>query len=178
MTRKHPLWVLAIVSNMSPAWKESPEDIIQLAIQVIKEENLYDIKELTLSDTKLLAIQRYLVREMFVFDISNEDYDPEKGHLSEQNQLSVVVIHLSNRKIASRPHPGKCARINETVRHLHDANGFGSIPPFIENHTSGTPPNYPNPRSLRRNGSPLQSAVIMSIVACTWQFIVADIVTF
>lgn len=154
MTRKHPLRVLAIVSNKSPAWKQSPEDIIQLAIQVINEKSLYDQKEITLSDTKLLAIQRYLVREMFVFDISNDDYDPEKGHLSEQNQLPVVVIHLSDRKIASKPHPGECARINETVRHLHDANGFGSIPPFIENHTWGTPPNYPNPRSLRCSGPP------------------------
>lgn len=145
MTGNNPLRVLAIVSNKSPAWKQSPEDIIQFAIQVIKEKSLYDEKEITLSGTKLLAIQRYLVREMFVFDISNEDYDPEKGHLPEQNQLPVVVVHLSDREIASKPHPGECARINETVRHLHDANGFGSIPPFIENHTSGTPPTYPNP---------------------------------
>ncbi|KAL5338249.1 hypothetical protein BJX70DRAFT_367550 [Aspergillus crustosus] len=154
MTRKHPLRVLAIVSNKSPAWQQPSEEIMQLTIQVINKESLYGQEEITLSNTNLLAIQYYRVREMFVFDISNEDYNAEKGHLSEQNQLPVIVIHLSDRKIASQPHPGECARINETVRHLHDANGFGSIPPFIENHTSGTPPNYPNPRSLRRSGTP------------------------
>lgn len=154
MTEKNPLRVLAIVSNKSPVWKRPPEDIIQLAIQVVNEENLYDAKTTTAPDTKLLAIQRYLVRQMFVFDISNEDYDPEKGHLSEQNKLPVVVIHLSDRKIASKPHPGECARINETIRYLDDANGWGAIPPFIEIHTSGNPPNYPNPRSLRRSGTP------------------------
>jgi hypothetical protein len=151
MTGKHPMRVLAIVSNKSPAWQQTPEDIIRLAIQIVNDENLYDESEISFSDARLLAIQRYLVREMFVFDISNEDYDPQRGHLPEQNQLPVVVIHLSDRTIASKPHPGECARINETVRHLHDANGFGSLPPFIENHTLGTPPNYPNPRSLRHS---------------------------
>jgi hypothetical protein len=154
MTKKEPLRVLAIVSEKSPVWKQSAEKIIETAIRVISEENIYDAKEITLSDTRLLAIQYYLTREWFVFDIANQDYDPTKGHLSEINKLPVVVIHLSDREIASKPHPGECARINETIRHLHDANGLGSIPPFIENHTLGTPPNYPNPRSLRRSGTP------------------------
>ncbi|EED21224.1 conserved hypothetical protein [Talaromyces stipitatus ATCC 10500] len=154
MNAKRPLRVLTIVSNKSPAWEQSPEGIIQFALRVIAENNLYDVTEISVSNTKLLAIQYYRVRKMFVFDISNESYDPAKGHLPEENELPVVVIHLSNRNIASRPHPGECARINETVRYLHDANGFGSTPPFVENHTSGTPPNYPNPRSLRRSGAP------------------------
>jgi hypothetical protein len=153
MMANHALRVLAIVSNKSSAWKQSPDEIIRIATQVINEADVYEPKRITLSDTKLLAIQRYLVREMFVFDIWNEDYDPEKGHLPEQNQLPVIVIHLSDRTIVSKPHPGECTRINENIRYLHDANGVGSLPPFIENHTSQSPPNYPNPRSLKNSGT-------------------------
>jgi hypothetical protein len=150
----NPLRALTIVSNKSPAWEQSPEDIIQFTLQVIAENNLYNVSEITVSDTKLLAVQYYRVRKMIVFDIKNERYDPTKGHLPEENELPVIVIHLSNKNIASQPHPGECARINETVRYLHDANGFGSTPPFVENHTSGSPPSYPNPRSLRRSRDP------------------------
>lgn len=125
---------------------------------MINEEILYDIKETTVSDTKLLAIQYYRVREMFMFDILNQNYDPIKGHLSEQNELPIVVIYLSDRKVASRPYPSECARINKTIRHLYNANSLGSIPPFIKNHTTGIPLNYLNPRNLRRSEGPNKGA--------------------
>ncbi|QKX61626.1 uncharacterized protein TRUGW13939_08778 [Talaromyces rugulosus] len=154
MSAKHPLRVLAIVSDKSQTWEQSPEEIIPFTLRVIAENNLCDVTEISVSDTTLLAIQYYRTRKMFIFDILNEHYDAAKGHRPEDNELPVVVIHLSNRNIASQPHPEECARINETVRYLHDANGFGSTPPFVEDHTSGTPPNYPNPRSLTRSVPP------------------------
>lgn len=157
MNTKHPLRVLAIVSNKTRAWEQSPEEIIQSTLQVLADKNLYDTTEISESDTRFLAVQYYRARRMLVFDILNESYDAAKGHLPEQNKLPVIVVFLSDRKnIASRPHPGECARINETVRFLHDANGFGSTPPFIENHL-GTPPNYPDPRSLTYSGGPRAS---------------------
>jgi hypothetical protein len=154
MNTKRPLRVLTIVSNKSQIWEQSPEEIIPFTLQVIAEKRLYDVTGISVSDTTLLAIQCYCTRKMFVFDILNERYDAAKGHLPEENNLPVIVIHLSNRNIASQPHPEECARINETIRYLHDANGFGSTPPFVEDHTSGTPPNYPNPRSLSRSVPP------------------------
>lgn len=154
MNTKHPLRVLAIVSDKTQAWEQSLEEIIQSTLQIIADKNLYNTAEISASDTRLLAIQNYHVRKMLVFDILNESYDAAKGHLPEQNKLPVIVVFLNDRKnIASRPHPGECARINETVRFLHDANGFGSTPPFIENHL-GTPPSYPNPRCLTHSGGP------------------------
>lgn len=154
MNTRYPLRVLTIVSNTSKTWEQSPAEIISRALQVIAKKKLYETG-ISESDTTLLAIQYYRTRKWFVFDILNERYDPARGHRPEDNALPVVVIHLSNREdIASRPHPEECARINEIVRHLHDANGFGSTPPFIEDHTSGTPPNYPNPRSLTHSPSP------------------------
>lgn len=166
MNTKHPLRVLTIIWNKSEAWEQSPEEIIQFSLQAIADKNLYDITEISASDTKLLTIQNHRTRKIFGFDIRNESYDAAKGHLPEQNKLPVVVVHLGGREnIAFQPRPAECARINENVRFLHDANGFGSTPPFIENHL-GTPPSYPNARCQTHSGekSKTQLGVPESIV--------------
>lgn len=154
MPQGNPLRVLVIVSDYSPFWTQvcdSLESLIPIAMQVIKDNNLYDAKANNIPDTRLLAIQKYRVRILFVFDISNKDYDAALGHLAEQNKLPVVVVHLSSREIAYEPHPGTRERINKDIAFYHDANGLGATPPFFEDHTLETPPTYPNPRSLRNS---------------------------
>ncbi|CDM29650.1 unnamed protein product [Penicillium roqueforti FM164] len=112
----------------------------------------YDVQEDDTPDTRLLAIQKWRVCTLFIFDISNNYWDPTLGHLAEQNKLPVVVAHLSRRKVAYKPHPGTRERINKDVAFFHDANGFGGTPPFIEDHTLESPPVYSNSRSLVNSG--------------------------
>ena len=146
------LYVLVIVSNQSPFWIQacdSPEGLIPIAIQVIKDSKLYDAQEDGTPDTRLLAIQKWRIRTHFIFDLSNKDYDPALGHLAEQNKLPVVVAHISRRQVAYKPHPGSGERINnKDVAFFHDANGFEGTPSFIEDHILESPPVYSNPRSL------------------------------
>lgn len=100
-----------------------------------------------------LAIQRWNVRVLFTFDISNIDYDVDLGHKPEekQNNLPVVVVHLSKSHIVYEANSGTRERLNKDIAFLHDANGYGAILPFIEDHTLDSPPEYPNPRSLTHN---------------------------
>ena len=41
--------------------------------------------------------------------------------------------------------------MNRDIAFLHDANGYGAIPSFIEDHTLESPPEYLNPLSLTQN---------------------------
>jgi hypothetical protein len=156
MAPENPLRVLVIVSNLSPSWTQacnSPESLVPLAIQLIKEKTSYDALGDTLPDTRLLAIQRWNVRVLFTFDISNIDYDVDLGHKPEekQNNLPVVVVHLSKSHIVYEANSGTRERVNKDIAFLHDANGYGAVLPFIEDHTLDSPPEYPNPRSLTHN---------------------------
>lgn len=156
MTQENFLRVLVIVSNRSSFYTQacdSSESLISIAIQVIEDSKLYDAQNNDKPDTRLLAIQKYRVRIFFVFDISNKDYDAALAHLAEQNNLPVVVAYLSSSQIADKPHPGTRERINIDVAFLHDANGHGATPPFFEDHTVESPPEYLNPRSLTRPAS-------------------------
>lgn len=153
--------VLVHVSDKSPHWIQacrwsascdSQNDLALLAVRLIGEEKLYDAQGET-PDIRLLAIRKYRARIFFVIDISNKDYDAKLGHFPEQkqNSLPVIVVHLSRQEAIYKANPGQTKTVNEDVVHLHDCNGDGSIPPFIEDHTLEMPPEYPNPRSLRRN---------------------------
>lgn len=101
MTQENPLRVLVILSNRNPSWAEAcnlPEWLIPLAVQLLKENGIHDTRGDTPPDTRLLAIQRWNVRVLFTFDISNRDYDVNLGHEigEKQNNLPVVVVHLSS----------------------------------------------------------------------------------
>lgn len=150
------LRVLVIVSNLSPHWTQagnSPKSLIPLTIQLIKENGLYNAQRNTPPDTRLLATQRWNVRVLFTFDISNRDYDVDLGHKPEQKQngLAVAVVHLSRTRIVYIANFGIRERVNGDVAFLHYANGHGVNPPFVEDHTLGSPPEYLNPRSLTQN---------------------------
>lgn len=150
MSRESALRVLVIVSNRSSLWHQacnSPEDLISPAMEVLEQHGLFDRPRDTQADTLFLAIQKWAVRLLFVFDISNKDYNTELGHLPEQNNLRVVVVHFSSKQIAYEPRQAERERVNGDIARLHDANGYGAIPPFIEDHTKGSPV-YFNPRSI------------------------------
>ncbi|KAJ5241549.1 uncharacterized protein N7469_003140 [Penicillium citrinum] len=144
------LRVLVIVSQRSPLLskaRESPQDLILPALRVLKKNQL--IQEPILpSQTRLLAGQNWRTRTFLVFDIANTDYDVMLGHLPEHNQLPVVVAHFSKTKTAYMANAVISRRVNHDVGMLHNANGFDALPPYIEDHTSGNPPAYQNPRDI------------------------------
>lgn len=144
------LRVLVIVSQRSTLLnkaRESPQDLIAPALHVLKKNQLTQ-EPVLLSQTKLLAGQNWRTRSFLVFDIANTDYDVMLGHLPEHNQLPVVVAHFSKKKTGYMANPVVSRRVNHDVGMLHNANGFNALPPFIEDHTSGKPPSYRNPRDI------------------------------
>lgn len=144
------LRVLVIVSQRSAYLskaRESPHDLISPALRVLMKNQLTK-EPVPLSQTRLLAVQNWRTRSFLVFDIANADYDVMLGHLPEHNQLPVVVAHFSKKKTGYMANPVVSRRVNHDVGMLHNANGFEALPPFIEDHTSGKPPAYRNPRDI------------------------------
>ncbi|PTU18770.1 hypothetical protein P175DRAFT_0559597 [Aspergillus ochraceoroseus IBT 24754] len=92
---------------------------------------------------KLFA--RWLAHVFLVFDIANTDYDPEKGHLADQNNLPVAIVRFGKHVQVYRASQPTQKQVNNDISRAHNLNGIGSIPPFVEDHASGTP-HYLNPR--------------------------------
>ena len=153
MVRETPLRVLVTVSHESPFWSRSCHSLIPHIIQLLKDKKLYESNGDTPPDTKLLAIKKWKTRIFFTFDISNEDYDFDSGHKPEekQNNLPAVVVYLGKGQKVYEATLGMRNRINEEMAFLHDANGYDAVLPFFEDHTLMSPPEYPNPRSLKRH---------------------------
>lgn len=70
--------------------------------------------------------------------------------LPKQNKPPAIVVHLSSSQISFEPHSRTRRRVNKDVAFFHNANGLGSVPPFIEGNTLRSPPEYPNFRILRK----------------------------
>ncbi|KAJ5626362.1 hypothetical protein N7510_002671 [Penicillium lagena] len=86
----NPVRVLVIVSQRSSRWKKvqnRAEDIVPSAMRLLQNKNLGNGFHATVSDAKLLAVQKWRTRTFIVFDICNTAYDAKLGHLPEQNQL-------------------------------------------------------------------------------------------
>lgn len=150
MTHSGPLRVLVIVSQRSSLYTKtntSSEEIVPLAMRLLKKRNMWKATDRT-TETKLLAVQKWRSRAFLVFDTANEAYDAKLGHLPEHNQLPVVVAHFSKKKAAYPANSWVSEQVNHDVAMLHNANGFGSVPPFMEDHTLGTPPAYHSPRDI------------------------------
>ncbi|KAJ5114330.1 hypothetical protein NUU61_000089 [Penicillium alfredii] len=151
MAPSGPLRVLVIVSQRSPLLakaRDSPGDLLPVAVQLLKSNNVYSTREESLPQTKLLAMQIFRTRIFFVFDIANASYNARLGHLPEHNQIPVAVVHFSKKRSAYAANPWVSRRVNRDIALLHNANGFGAVPPFVEDHTLGKPPQYLNPRDL------------------------------
>ncbi|OOQ86923.1 hypothetical protein PEBR_19195 [Penicillium brasilianum] len=145
-----PLRVLVIISQRSSLYPKSnstPEEIIPLAMRLLKKRKMWKATDYPTA-TKLLAVQKWRSRAFLVFDIANETYDAKLGHLPEHNQLPVVVAHFSKKKAAYPANSWVSQQVNHDVAMLHNANGFDAVPPFMEDHTLGTPPAYHSPRDI------------------------------
>ncbi|KAJ5382228.1 hypothetical protein N7517_000139 [Penicillium concentricum] len=150
MSQGNPLRVLVIVSHRSSQISKAqnnPEALIPKAIRLLKASHLYTPQE-DHPTTKLVAAQKWQTRVFFVFDICHATYDANLGHLPEQNKLPVAVVHLSKKNTAYVANAWLSKRVNRDVALFHNANGFGAVPPFIEDHTVGKPPKYVNPRDI------------------------------
>ncbi|KAJ5682948.1 hypothetical protein N7462_006113 [Penicillium macrosclerotiorum] len=150
MTHPGPLRVLVIVSQRSTLFTKthiSPEDLLPLALRLLKKSNIRRMPD-AMTETRLLAVQKWRSRTFLVFDIANAHYDASLGHLPEQNQLPVVVAHFSKKKSAYPASSWVSQRVNHDVAMLHNANGFQAVPPFMEDHTTGEPPTYHSPRDI------------------------------
>ncbi|KAJ5826612.1 hypothetical protein N7447_003375 [Penicillium robsamsonii] len=150
MSQGKPLRVLVIVSHRSSQISKAqnnPEALLPKAIRLLKASHIYTPQE-DHPATKLVAAQKWRTRVFFVFDICHTTYDAKLGHLPEQNKLPVAVVHLSKRNTAYVANAWLSKRVNRDIALFHNANGFGAVPPFIEDHTVGKRPEYVNPRDI------------------------------
>ncbi|KAJ5581538.1 hypothetical protein N7535_000158 [Penicillium sp. DV-2018c] len=150
MSNSNPLRVLVIVSHRSSQMataQNNPEALLPKAIRLLKTRQLYTPQE-SHPTTRLVAAQKWRTRVFFVFDICHTTYDARLGHLPEQNKLPVAVVHLSKKNTAYAANTWLSNRVNRDIALFHNANGFGAVPPFVEDHTVGKPPEYVNPRDI------------------------------
>ena len=149
MEQPGPLRVLVIVSQRSALMsraRESPQDLLPSAIRLLKKNKITKDSE-TQVETRMVAVQKWKTRVFLVFVIAHVEYDATLGHLPEHNRLPVVVAYFSKKRTAYAANPWVTRRVNHDVAMLHNANGFNSLPPFVEDHTQGKP-QYQNPRDI------------------------------
>lgn len=145
-----PLRVLVIVSHRSSQIsraQNNTEALLPKAIRLLKSNHLYVPRE-GRPTTRLVAAQKWRTRVFFVFDIGHTTYDARLGHLPEQNRLPVVVVHMSKKNTAYAANAWLSRRVNRDIALFHNANGFGAVPPFVEDRTVEKPPEYMNPRDV------------------------------
>jgi hypothetical protein len=146
MASTKPIRIFVSISPKSSlhdaAW-ESPDTIIQAALDLVRKHDLVA----GAPAPRLLAKERWH-RIHIVFDIFNDDYEPDKAHLSGQNDLPVIAVYLSDQERAGIANNALAKRVNEEIRNFHDWTGIGSQAPFTIDHANGNIPTYPNPRSL------------------------------
>ncbi|KAJ5642424.1 hypothetical protein N7490_006424 [Penicillium lividum] len=150
MAQPGPLRVLVIVSQRSSLItkaREAPHDVIRPANHLLKKNGFSRDPEIP-AETRLVAVQQWRTRVFIVFDIAHTNYNMKLGHLPEHNQLPVVVAHFSKKRTAYMANPWVSRRVNHDVAMLHNANGFDAVPPYLEDHSSGKPPAYHNPRDI------------------------------
>ncbi|KAL2811011.1 hypothetical protein BDW59DRAFT_155593 [Aspergillus cavernicola] len=149
MMEQKPQRVLVIISNGNTYWEQSwssSEELLPIAVDILKYNNLLEGTYNHQPELKLLAKQRWKTRVFLVFDISNTSYDPNIGHLPNQNKLPVTIVRLGGKVQAYTANPPMQNKVNMDVARAHNDNGINSFPPFVTDYTSG-PPLYLNPRN-------------------------------
>lgn len=141
--------VLVIISRNSPHWSQSwlsTEDVLPVALKAIREARLVSNQEAEVP-IRLLVKQKWPLRVLFVFDIFNNTYSAELGHLPEQNNLPVIVVNFSAKGVSARvADRGMQIRVNRDTGYAHNDNGVHSMPPFVADHTGSDVPLYLNLR--------------------------------
>lgn len=154
--------VLVSVSSKSCHWQtacKSPEEIVQLTIDAIQKNNWLSLKTTTTTTPPLkpmlLVTEKWIPRVFIVFDLFNDDYDPDTAHLPGRNDLPVLPIYFSKKEGQESMDLGPQShlisdKVNKSVYTVFDSTGLGSRPPFIVDHLNGNIPTYPNPRSAHQ----------------------------
>jgi len=149
-----PRRVYVKVSNESPyfdvVWT-CYNEIILAVVAILKEEKMiHEDAANNSSSFRALAIDRYNTRIFVVFDIHNLKYNFEDAHLEGKNNLPVIAVSLSReRNHVFTASPLLMNTVNESIRRLHDINGFHGELPFREDHAKGCWPSYSEPRSCK-----------------------------
>jgi hypothetical protein len=135
---EEPTRILVTVHKRSPYWSTAwsdPDQISTIATQAVKDEKLRKKTD----DRLLLVIQKWDHAIYLVLDVGNELYDAASGHQPEQNTLPVITVDFGTRVKTGYAPPPVRNRVNREVAILHNVNGIGSVPPFTEDHTNGSP---------------------------------------
>ncbi|POR36999.1 Uncharacterized protein TPAR_02801 [Tolypocladium paradoxum] len=146
---KGPKRVLVSVSRKSPYWTSawtSSEEVIRVALQLMKENNMVSLAPDDPSSYLFLAKERWDSQTYLVFDIFHDTYDPDNAHLPGQNDLSVISVFLHQKESVSDAGKMLENKVNKDLRSLHNSTGLGSRPPFTVDHADGMWPTYLNPR--------------------------------
>ena len=143
-----PVRVLVIVRPGSSVWSTAwtlPDSVVSASISQLKRSHLLPAFHDEIPRT-LLAQQRYHRFIHIVFDIFHQSYDAALGHLPKSNILPVLVVTFERTDHAQQAQSKLSKLVNTEIAKAHNLNGIDSMPPFIEDHTSGLPPLYLAPR--------------------------------
>ncbi|KAH8761627.1 hypothetical protein F5883DRAFT_562595 [Diaporthe sp. PMI_573] len=138
--------ILISISSKSSHWgqvRESPEEAIRIAADLIKKQNIIP----QWWEPKLLVEERWGQRTHIVFDILHSDYRPEEAHLPGHGNLPVITVSLSKTEAVQAATMGIQDKVNSKVREVHRLFGDGSEPPFFIDHSDGKVPLFMNPRT-------------------------------
>lgn len=96
----------------------------------------------------LVAHEIWHKSKAFIFRSSNEPYDYAQGHYVQHLLVKIIKCNLHGIQ-AWNASPTDQNHVNYGVARLHNLNGYGHQPPFVEDHTTENPPRYPNPRDVK-----------------------------
>ncbi|CAN8097995.1 unnamed protein product [Discula destructiva] len=145
--------IFVSVSSQSQYWiqgSQAAETIGEVALGILKKNGLLP----HVTTPKFIAEEKFITRMHFIFDIFNDDYQPENGHLPGQGELPVLRVWLSKGEGANTASVHIRRMVNERVREMHDLTGIGSLPPFFIDHSTGQTPTFWHPRTMRRAPNP------------------------
>ena len=140
--------ILVIISRASSHWdtRRQPEAIEKAIFALAQSHEVLHLDPET-CNIRFIAEERWDTRVFLIFDINNSHYESSTAHLPGQNDLSVIVVHLSKKETMYQASPQTRNKVNNDLRMLHKSSGIGSEPPFDVDHTDGNIPFYLNPRS-------------------------------
>lgn len=126
--------VFMSVSSKSPlfttAW-EDPEAVVQAALKLLQESNLYPNTSDAAPNPRLLVVERSS-RIYLAFDIFHESYDPKTAHFPRRNDLPTLAVFFYGKekfdiRDATAAESKLREEVNKQVQSFHDWTGIGSL---------------------------------------------------
>lgn len=144
--------VFATITRKSPHWHSAlsaTEDFLSTALKQLEDSDMMHVPgEEYKSSARLLVKRIWPHTIQLVFDVFNTSYDATLAHLQEYNALPVITIYFGRGEARKAlANAGVRQKVNIETANAHNLNGERSVPPFIEDHTCGSPPMYLMPRN-------------------------------